>query len=149
MLLISFLAAEFALALLFSVTHIHSFVLRPYTYSNTPQHVVARAMPSATTAIGSATAGTSAVGEGASPGLPSTEKRSQLSICNDEEGYRLNGVLTVKDEESKSVWVLCHGLCSSCEGTVPRFVSDKLDANTFRQASHFGPHTLSTRTCVA
>lgn len=44
----------------------------------------------------------------------------------------MNGVLTVKDERSKSLWVLCHGLCSSCEGTVPRFVSDELNANTFR-----------------
>lgn len=75
--------------------------------------------------------------------MPSTEQRSQLSIRNNKEGYKLNGVLTVKDVESRSVWVLCHGLCSSCEGTVPRFVSDKLDANTFRQASHVCPHLLS------
>lgn len=119
MLLISFLVAEFSLALLFSVTRVHSFV--------------ASRMP-VTTTIGSATAGTTAVGEGASSGLPSTERRSQLSIRNNEEGYNLNGVLTVKDEESKSLWVLCHGLCSSCEGTVPRFVSEELNANTFRRA---------------
>ena len=116
------------MALLFSVTRVHSFLLRP---SSSPQCVL-RAMPS-TTPIGSDT-GTTAVGEGASPGLPSTEQKSQLSICNNEEGYSLNGILTVKDEESKSLWVLCHGLCSSCEGTVPRFVADLLNANTFRQA---------------
>jgi len=61
-----------------------------------------------------------------------TEK-SELSIPNEEEGYDLHGILTVKCEDSKSVWVLCHGLCSSCQGTVPRFVSEELDANTFRQ----------------
>lgn len=129
MLLISFLVAELSLALLFSVTRVHSFVLHS---STTPQYVQVRAMTSTTT-IGSAP-GTTAVGEGATPGLSSTERKSQLSICNNEEGYNLNGVLTVRDEGSKSLWVLCHGLCSSCEGTVPRFVSDKLNANTFRYA---------------
>lgn len=58
---------------------------------------------------------------------------SELSVPNKEEGYDLHGILTVKHEDSKSVWVLCHGLCSSCQGTVPRFVSEELDANTFRQ----------------
>ena len=127
MLLIFFLVAELSLALLFSVTPVHSFVLHS---SSTPRYVQARAMTSTTT-IGSAP-GTTAVGEGAAPGLPSTERKSQFSICNDEEGYTLNGVMTVKNEGSKSLWVLCHGLCSSCEGTVPRFVSDELNANTFR-----------------
>lgn len=131
MLLISFLVAEFSLALLISVTRVHSFVLRPCC---TPRHVVQASSMPVTTTIGSTTAGTAAVGEGASRRLPSTERRSQISIRNNEEGYNLNGVLTVKDEESKSLWVLCHGLCSSCEGTVPRFVSDELNANTFRQA---------------
>lgn len=61
--------------------------------------------------------------------------KSDLLVTNKDEGYDLHGVLTVKRDDSKSVSVLCHGLCSSCEGTVPRFVSEKLDANTFRQGS--------------
>ncbi|CAM9121322.1 unnamed protein product, partial [Ectocarpus fasciculatus] len=59
--------------------------------------------------------------------------RSQLVVRNEEEGYDLNGVLTVKREDSKSVWIICHGNCSSCEGTVPAFVSRELSENTFRQ----------------
>lgn len=59
-------------------------------------------------------------------------EKSSLIIPNAKEGYELNGLLTVKHAESKSLWVLCHGLCSSLDGTVPRFVSEKLDANTFR-----------------
>lgn len=58
--------------------------------------------------------------------------QSDLTIPNTREGYELNGLLTLKHAESKSLWVLCHGLCSSLHGTVPRFVSEKLDANTFR-----------------
>ncbi|CAM9931862.1 unnamed protein product [Ectocarpus sp. 12 AP-2014] len=61
--------------------------------------------------------------------------KSQLVVRNEEEGYDLNGVLTVKREDFKSVWVLCHGLCSSCEGTVPAFVSRELSENTYRQES--------------
>lgn len=61
--------------------------------------------------------------------------KSQLVVRNEGEGYDLNGVLTVKREDSKSVWVLCHGLCSSCEGTVPAFVSRELSENTYRQES--------------
>lgn len=64
--------------------------------------------------------------------------KSNISITNTEEGYHLNGLLTVKNAESRSLWVLCHGLCSSLEGTVPRFVSEKLDANTLRS----DPNTL-------
>ncbi|CAN0202444.1 unnamed protein product, partial [Ectocarpus sp. 13 AM-2016] len=63
--------------------------------------------------------------------------KSQLVVRNEEEGYDLNGVLTVKREDSKSVWVLCHGLCSSCEGTVPAFVSRELPENTYRQKRAF------------
>lgn len=73
--------------------------------------------------------------------------KTELVVANTHEGYDLHGVLTVKQEDSKSVWVLCHGLCSSCEGTVPRFVSEKLDANTFRRGL-FRPslryHSLTT-----
>lgn len=57
---------------------------------------------------------------------------SQLMIRNKAEGYDLHGILAVKRADSTSVWVLCHGLCSSCNGTVSRFVSDMLDTNTFR-----------------
>ena len=65
--------------------------------------------------------------------MVAVQGRSELVVTNEDEGYDLHGILTVKKEESKSVWVLCHGLCSSCEGTVSRFVSEQLDANTFRQ----------------
>lgn len=64
--------------------------------------------------------------------MVAVQGRSDLLVTNKDEGYDLHGVLTLKREDSKSVWVLCHGLCSSCEGTVPRFVSENLDANTFR-----------------
>lgn len=57
---------------------------------------------------------------------------SQLMIRNKAEGYDLHGILAVKRADTTSVWVLCHGLCSSCNGTVSRFVSDMLDINTFR-----------------
>ncbi|CAN0063904.1 unnamed protein product [Ascophyllum nodosum] len=57
---------------------------------------------------------------------------SRLVVRNEAEGYDLHGILTVKHEGSTSVWVLCHGLCSSCDGTVPRFVSKKLNVNTCR-----------------
>lgn len=72
---------------------------------------------------------------GSSPAVTMVAGTSELQVTNKEEGYDLHGILTVKREESKSVWVLCHGLCSSCQGTVPRFVSEELDANTFRQVS--------------
>eukprot|EP00752_Nemacystus_decipiens_P005125 g4650.t1 len=60
------------------------------------------------------------------------EVKTDLVVANKDQGYDLHGILTVKRGDSKSLWVLCHGLCSSCEGTVPRFVSENLDANTFR-----------------
>ncbi len=63
---------------------------------------------------------------------------SELRVPNKEEGHDLHGILTVKREDSKAVWVLCHGFCSSCQGTVPSFVSEELDANTFRQVSFEG-----------
>lgn len=64
---------------------------------------------------------------------PTVAGESQLSVSNADEGYELNGLLNVRHTECKSVWILCHGLCSSLHGTVSRFVSEKLDANTFRQ----------------
>lgn len=82
-------------------------------------------------------------GAGSSTGAVGAGK-SQLQIRNEKEGYDLNGVLTVKREDSRSVWVLCHGLCSSSEGTVSRFVSEELDGNTFRQASDL-QHRCSRR----
>lgn len=57
---------------------------------------------------------------------------STLAIPKVDEGYDLNGILTIKNTESKSLWVVCHGLCSSSVGSVPRFVSNMLQANTFR-----------------
>ena len=75
-------------------------------------------------------------------GLPgatmvAVQRKGDLVVTNKGEGYDLHGVLTVKREDSKSLWVLCHGLCSSCEGTVPRFVSENLDGNTFRQVGFY------------
>lgn len=57
---------------------------------------------------------------------------THLIIPNHAQGYDLHGVLTVKDAESKYLWILCHGLCSSSLGSVPRFISSMLEANTLR-----------------
>lgn len=59
---------------------------------------------------------------------------SEVVIRNEDEAYDLHGLLTVKREDSKSVWVLCHGLLASSQVGCPRFISDELAANTFRQA---------------
>ncbi|CAM9472319.1 unnamed protein product [Choristocarpus tenellus] len=56
----------------------------------------------------------------------------ELEVPNVQEGYNLAGLLTVKRPDSNSVWVLCHGLCSSKDGTVPRFVSERIHSNTYR-----------------
>lgn len=118
----------------------HSFVLvAPATTINNSLHTTKRVMsPSpaleATVSTASSIADTVGApsGDASAMKLPDTVGISQLSIRNEEEGYDLNGWLNVKHEHSKSVWVLCHGLCSSCQGTVPLFVSEKLDANSFR-----------------
>ncbi|CAN0102248.1 unnamed protein product [Discosporangium mesarthrocarpum] len=57
---------------------------------------------------------------------------SSFSVTNSEEGYELAGLLTVKRPDLNLIWVLCHGLCSDKNGNVPRFVSERIDTNTFR-----------------
>lgn len=59
---------------------------------------------------------------------------SEVVIRNEDGEYDLHGLLTVKREDSKSVWVLCHGLLASSQVGCPRFISKELAANTFRQA---------------
>lgn len=113
-------------AVFFLASDSHSFVLMPG---------VGRCMSTTATSIALDSTTPPASIDSSSSGTTKgtdTPGTSQLSIRNEEEGYDLNGILTVKRQESKVVWVLCHGLCSSCEGTVPRFVSEKLEANTFR-----------------
>lgn len=123
------LVADIALALLSWAPHSQSFVLlpaMPATFAATTTGV--RPSTTATLTATYSTASTEGTAALSSAG------KSRLSIRNEHEGYDLNGVLTLKHDKSKAVWVLCHGLCSSCEGTVPRFVSEQLDANTFRRA---------------
>lgn len=114
-------------AVLFIVSASHSFVILPGVGRGTRMSPTAKA-----SALDSTTPAASSASSGTNRGVDAPGK-SRISIRNEGEGYDLNGILSVKCQESKIIWVLCHGLCSSCEGTVPRFVSEKLEANTFRQ----------------
>lgn len=114
-------------AVLFIASASHSFVILPGVGRGTRMTTTAKA-----SALDSTTPSASSASSGTNQGVGAPGK-SRISIRNDGGGYDLNGILAVKCQESKIVWVLCHGLCSSCEGTVPRFVSEKLEANTFRQ----------------
>lgn len=124
--LLSMIVDLFAVLCIISASH--SFVLLPGVGRGTRMSTTstASALDSITPFASSSSSGTNQ-GIGA-PG------NSRISIRNEGEGYDLNGILAVKCQDSKTLWVLCHGLCSSCDGTVPRFVSEKLEANTFRQA---------------
>lgn len=75
-------------------------------------------------------AGRQAITEGSAGNTPAGE--SHLVIPNPDEGHDLHGKLTIKRPNSKSMWIVCHGLCSSSSGSVPSFVSEMLDANTLR-----------------
>ncbi|CBJ26067.1 conserved unknown protein [Ectocarpus siliculosus] len=118
------LLSAFALVLVAVAPFSQSFIVYP---SSSTQHA-----PISGGTMSSTSTSSSAVQPAGEAGAVTVPGKSQLVVRNEEEGYDLNGVLTVKREDSKSVWVLCHGLCSSCEGTVPAFVSRELSENTYR-----------------